>query len=283
MIKKDKKFIYKLRKKLLIQIIFGIFFVFLLGLSVINASYIKEINEALKNNSFQLGDKKTEWGIKTRVQGQQPEITKNNKILLDEVNALYIGNKTDKYIYLTFDMGYEAGYTEKILDVLKEENVKAAFFITGHYFNSASDIIKRMIEEGHIIGNHTVNHKCMTDLSDEENKQEINKLSQSIYEKFNYEVTYMRPPKGEFSKRTLELTQNLGYTTVMWSFAYTDFDDKNELENSKAIEKIINKLHNGEIMLLHGTSKTNMEILKELIQKIKQEGYEFKSLDEFKR
>ncbi|MNS96393.1 Peptidoglycan-N-acetylmuramic acid deacetylase PdaA precursor [compost metagenome] len=214
--------------------------------------------------------------------GEQPDVGALNKKLLKEVNGIYVGNKNDKSIYLTFDMGYEAGYTEKILDILKEENVKAAFFITGHYLNSASDLVKRMIDEGHIVGNHTVNHKSMPDISDEANKDELNKLNQMIYEKFGYEMYYMRPPEGEYSQRTLAIAQTLGYKTVLWSFAYLDFDDKNPPKNNDAIEKIMVNLHNGEIMLLHGTSKVNMEILKEVIEKIKSNGFEFKSLDEFK-
>ena len=123
--------------------------------------------------------------------------------------GIAIGNPDKKYVYLTFDEGYEAGYTSKILDVLKENDVKAAFFITGHYLNSASDLVKRMIDEGHIVGNHTVNHKSMPDLTDEKIKEEVMNLHQAVFEKFGYEMKYLRPPMGEYSERTLLETREI--------------------------------------------------------------------------
>ncbi len=138
-----------------------------------------------------------------------------------------------------------------------------------------------MIEEGHIVGNHTVNHKSMPDLSEEKIKKEILELHQTIYDKFNYEMKYMRPPKGEFSEKSLSVTNSLGYKTVMWSFAYEDWNEDKQPEEEKSKAKILNNLHNGEIMLLHGNSKTNTNILDSIIKEAKQMGYEFKSLDEF--
>ena len=138
-----------------------------------------------------------------------------------------------------------------------------------------------MIEEGHIVGNHTVNHKSMPDLSEEKIKKEILELHQIIYDKFNYEMKYMRPPKGEFSEKSLSVTNSLGYKTVMWSFAYEDWNEDKQAEEEKSKAKILNNLHNGEIMLLHGNSKTNTNILDSIIKEAKQMGYEFKSLDEF--
>ena len=137
-----------------------------------------------------------------------------------------------------------------------------------------------MIEEGHIVGNHTVNHKSMPDLSEEKIKKEILELHQTIYDKFNYEMKYMRPPKGEFSEKSLSVTNSLGYKTVMWSFAYEDWNEDKQPEEEKSKAKILNNLHNGEIMLLHGNSKTNTNILDSIIKEAKQMGYEFKSLDE---
>ena len=196
--------------------------------------------------------------------------------------AMAMGNNEDKNIYLTFDLGYEGGYTAKILDDLKDRNIKATFFITAHYLNTAQDLVKRMIDEGHTVGNHTVNHKSMPDLSDEEIKTELMKLNQALYEKFGYEMKYMRPPKGEFSERTLSITDSLGFKTVMWSFAYVDWNDDKQPSKEEAMKKIISNLHNGEIMLLHATSKTNSEIMGEMVDKIKEEGYEIKSLEEFR-
>lgn len=133
------------------------------------------------------------------------------------------------------------------------------------------------------LGNHTVNHKSMPELTEEKIKTEVMDLHQAIYEKFNYEMKYIRPPKGEFSKRTLEYTNSLGYQTVMWSFAYEDWNENNQPNEEKSKQKIIENLHNGEIMLLHANSKTNLNILDSVIKESKNMGYEFKSLDEFEK
>ena len=192
-----------------------------------------------------------------------------------------MGNKENKYVYITFDLGYEAGYTENILNTLKENNVNATFFITAHYVNTASDLVQRMINEGHIIGNHTVNHKSMPTLTEEQLTKEIMILHTNIYERYNYEMRYMRPPKGEYSERSLNVVTKLGYIPVMWSFAYADWDEAKQPSKQEGIDKIVKNVHNGEIMLLHATSKTNMEILDTVIKQIKEMGYEFKSLDDF--
>ena len=192
-----------------------------------------------------------------------------------------MGNKESKNIYLTFDLGYEAGYTEKILDVLKENDVKACFFITAHYFNTHSELVKRMIEEGHDVGNHTVNHKSLPEIQEEEVKKEVMNLHTAIYEAFGYEMKYIRPPKGEYSEKTLQICNELNYQTIMWSFAYDDWEENKQGREEYGKEKILNNLHNGEVMLLHGTSKDNMNILDECIKKTKEQGYEFKKLEEF--
>ena len=203
--------------------------------------------------------------------------------LIEKYNGMAMGNADSKQIYLTFDLGYEAGYTNSILDTLKENNVPATFFITAHYVNTSSDIVQRMVDEGHIVGNHTVNHKSIPSLTEEQIKEELMNLHTTVYEKFGYEMRYMRPPKGEYSERALDVTTKLGYVPVMWSFAYADWDEKAQPSREEGINKIINNLHNGEIMLLHATSKTNMEILDTVIKQVKEMGYEFKSIDEFVR
>ena len=207
---------------------------------------------------------------------------KNFDKLIDKYNGIAMGNNEDKFVYLTFDLGYEAGYTAKILDDLNQRNAKATFFITAHYLNSAPDLVKRMIDEGHIVGNHTVNHKSMPDISDDEIKTELMTLNQALYDKFGYEMKYMRPPKGEFSERTLSLTENLGFKTVMWSFAYVDWIEEKQPAREEALNKIISNLHNGEVMLLHATSKTNGEIMGDIVDNIRKEGYEIKSLEEYR-
>lgn len=235
------------------------------------------------SNGEVLSNKKIEWGIKRAENHEQPDLGNKNLELINENGNIAIGNSEDKYVYLTFDNGYEAGYTAQILDTLKENDVKAAFFITGHYLNTAQDLVERMIKEGHIVGNHTVNHRSMPDLDNNTLKEEITKLHTSVYEKFGYEMKYLRPPKGEFSQRTLYLTNSLGYTTVMWSFAYDDWDENKQGREEYAKEKIISNLHNGAVILLHANSKDNCNILNQLIKEIKTKGYEFKTLDEFKK
>ncbi len=226
-------------------------------------------------------NKKIEWGIKRNSNHEQPDLGSKNKELMEKYNGLCIGNNSQKNIYLTFDAGYEAGYTIKILDVLKEKGVSATFFITSHYLNTANEQVKRMIEEGHIIGNHTVNHKSMPEITDEEIEQEVMKLHQAVYEKYNYEMRYIRPPKGEFSERTLKKCEDLGYKTVMWSFAYCDWDENKQPTIEEGKKKIIDNFHPGEIILLHSNSKTNSEILADIIDEARNQGYEFKTLDEF--
>ena len=226
-------------------------------------------------------DKTIGWGIKRATNNMQPDVGTSNKKILEDNGGICLGKDTEKVIYLTFDEGYEAGYTENILNTLKQNDIKATFFITAHYLNTQPDLVKQMIDEGHIVGNHTVNHKSMPEIKDEEIKDEVMKLHQAVYEKFGYEMKYIRPPKGEFSERTLSLSESLGYKNVMWSFAYVDWDDNKQPSQEAALEKIISNLHNGEIMLLHATSKTNSEIMGEMIKKVKIEGYEFRSIDDF--
>lgn len=263
--------------------IYGMLAIFFTIMCIFLAN-IQTDNRIINTNAeLNLSNSKIEWGIKRGNNHEQPDLGSKNKQLIENYNGIAIGNKDKKNIYLTFDLGYEAGYTSHILDVLKENNVKATFFITAHYLNSATDLVERMINEGHIVGNHTVNHKSMPSLSEENMKEELMNLHQSIYGKFNYEMKYMRPPCGEFSEKSLDLTKRLGYTTVMWSFAYVDWEENKQPSHEDAMDKIINNLHNGEIMLLHATSKTNSEIMDDMIKKIYEEGYEIKSIEDFVR
>lgn len=220
------------------------------------SSFIDDKNKVQTTSSNNISfNKKIGWGIKRNNTHEQPDVGKENKELLDKNNGICLGNKDKKYLYLTFDEGYEAGYTSKILDTLKENKVLATFFITAHYVNTEPELVERMIKEGHIVGNHTVNHKCLPEISDEEIKKEVMQLHQAIYEKFNYEMKYIRPPKGEFSERSLQTTNSLGYKNVMWSFAYQDWNEKKQPSEEEAKKKIIENFHNGEIILLHGNSK----------------------------
>ena len=251
-----------------------------LTISIISLSLASKKQEETKQTSTNV-EKTIGWGIKRNDNHEQPDVGTENKRVLEENEGICLGNKEKNKIYLTFDNGYEAGYTEKILDILKENEVPATFFITGHYLNTQEELVKRMLEEGHLIGNHTINHKSMPSLSNEEIKKEMMGLHQAVYEKFAYEMRYMRPPKGEFNERTLQATNSLGYKTVMWSFAYADWDENKQPSEEEAKKIILSNLHNGEIMLLHATSKTNMTILQDVINEIKNAGYEFVSLDDF--
>ena len=271
---------YKNKKNSLYKVIFSILIIAMFSICTIYLSNTEGKNTAVTNSNA-LSNQKIGWGIKRNNNNEQPDVGKKNQSVLEQNNGICLGNKEKKVIYLTFDEGYEAGYTSKILEVLKQNDVKATFFITAHYLNTQEQLVKQMLEEGHIVGNHTVNHKSMPSLSDEQVNTEVMKLHQSIYEKFAYEMKYIRPPMGEYSERTLNITKSLGYKTVMWSFAYKDWDEKNQPDELKAKEMVISNLHNGEIMLLHGNSKTNTNILDSIIKEIKNKGYEIKSLDEF--
>lgn len=258
-----------------------IFIIILIIVIILLSFFIENENNAIETSSDIISNKKIEWGVKRNKEHNQPDVGKDRRKILEENNGICLGNKDEKIIYLTFDEGYEAGFTSKILEILKENEVKATFFITAHYLNTNEELVKQMIEEGHIVGNHTVNHKSMPTLTEEEIKKEVMDLHIAVYQKFEYEMKYIRPPKGEFSEKSLKNTNNLGYKTVMWSFAYEDWDENNQPNEEKAKEKILENLHNGEIMLLHGNSKTNTNILDEVIKKSKEMGYNFKSLDEF--
>lgn len=254
-----------------------IILIFSLSVVGINNASTKDTNAGTLSNT------KIGWGIKREDNHEQPDVGSKNREVLEENNGICLGNNEKKNIYLTFDEGYEAGYTPKILDTLKENNVSATFFITAHYLNTSEELVKRMIDENHIVGNHTVNHKSMPTLTEEKVKSEIMDLHKSVYEKFGYEMKYIRPPMGEFSEKTLSITSSLGYKTVMWSFAYEDWNENKQPEIQNAKDKILNNVHNGEIMLLHANSKTNTEVLDSIIKEIKNMGYEFKSLDEFEK
>ena len=241
----------------------------------------KQKEKNIKTSASTISSKKIEWGIKRNDNHEQPDLGSTNKRIIDEAKGIAMGGKDSKKVYLTFDEGYEAGYTPKILETLKNNDVKATFFITAHFVNTQPELVKQMIDEGHIVGNHTVNHKSMPTLSEEEIKKEVMDLHTVIYQKFGYDMKYIRPPKGEFSEKSIISTNNLGYKTVMWSFAYEDWNEDKQPNEESSKKKIIENLHNGEIMLLHGNSKTNTNILDSVIKEAKNMGYEFKSLDEF--
>lgn len=178
-------------------------------------------------------------------------------------------------ILLTFDQGYENGYTEQILDTLKENNVKALFFLTGDYAERNEGLVRRMINEGHMLGNHGMKHASLPSLSDAQAEEEIMSLHRFVKEKYGYEMKYFRPPCGEFSERALNICNKLGYTTLMWSFAYCDWDVNNQPDCSSSLEKVTSAAHNGAVYLLHSVSSTNAQILPQVICSLRKQGFEF--------
>lgn len=223
------------------------------------------------------------WGFRRGENNEQPTLDTKAVNVVEEFEGYAMGNKDKKCVYLTFDSGYEAGYTSSILKILKENDVTATFFITAHYLNTAGDLVLEMIKNGNDVGNHTVNHKCIANLSDEEIKNEVMKLHNAVFEKTGYEMKYFRPPKGEFSEKSLSVIKDLGYTTVMWSSAYDDWDKNKQGRTEYGKKKILDNLHNGSIILLHSTSEDNMNLLDTVIKEIKNRGYEIKSLNEFEK
>lgn len=191
-----------------------------------------------------------------------------------DLNATAI-NENEKKITLTFDQGYENGYTAKILDTLKEKKVRAVFFLVKDYAEKNPELVKRMIDEGHIIGNHSVHHYSMPTLDEKKCRSEIMDMHEYIKENFGCEMELFRPPMGEFSQYSLSVTRDCGYKTLMWSFAYADWDTNNQPQPEAALKRVTSAAHEGAIYLLHSVSKTNAEILPKAIDEIRNKGFEF--------
>ena len=221
------------------------------------------------------------WGLSFRQEGAPP-IGNAGKDQLRQYQAAYIGNTNEKVLYLTFDAGYENGCTAKILDTLKEKQVPAAFFLVGNYIQRSPDLVRRMVAEGHTVGNHTMHHYDMSKLSDKAAfSKELTDLETLYKETVGQELPkYYRPPQGIYSEENLKMAQELGYQTVFWSLAYVDWNNDAQPTREAAFAKLLPRTHNGAVVLLHSTSKTNAEILGELIDKWKAMGYRFGTLEE---
>ena len=221
------------------------------------------------------------WGILRKPNNEIPQADPGAPELLKKYGGVYLGDTSKKIIYLTFDEGYENGYTPKILDVLKENKVQAAFFITGPYLREHQDLVRRMVEEGHVVGNHTVNHLSLPSLSDRELEEEVLGLERAFKEKFGKDMKFLRPPKGEYSERTLAITNKLGYINMFWSFAYDDWY-RDKIRGPEYTYNIVMKnLHNGAVLLLHAVSKDNADALDMIIKGAREKGYEFVTFDDF--
>lgn len=221
------------------------------------------------------------WGLGFGAEGTQP----TGNVTADELkkyNAWYVGDKSKNVIYLTFDCGYENGNTEPILDALKKHNAKATFFVVGHFLESAPDIVKRMEAEGHAVGNHTYHHPDMSSISDMTSFQKEMDDVASLYQTVTGKemIKYYRPPQGKYSTKNLEMAKELGYHTFFWSLAYVDWNVDDQPTKEEAFDKLLTRIHPGAIVLLHSTSKTNGEILDELLTKWEEMGYTFAPLSE---
>lgn len=221
------------------------------------------------------------WNFKSNGGNTRP-IFVGGKQIEELKGSLYIGNENDKTVYLTFDAGYSNENVEKILDVLKSHDVKGAFFILPGIIWHSEDTVKRMADEGHLICNHSTSHNDMSKIDNiGDFKDELNGIENIFRETYGLEMAkYFRPPEGAFSVNTLNFCEELGYTPVFWSFAYADWDNNKQMSPEKAKEKILSQLHDGMVILLHPTSKTNADILDSVITEIKSRGYSFGTLDE---
>ena len=220
------------------------------------------------------------WGLSFQTAGQAPQGPASPAVL-EQYDAAYVGNPEEKVLYLTFDAGYENGCTGKILDTLKAHRVPAAFFLVGDYMERNGDLVRRMVEEGHIVGNHTMNHPDMSKLSKEAAAQEISGLEGLFREITGKELPkYYRPPQGIYSEENLKMAQELGYRTVFWSLAYVDWNNDKQPTAEYAFSKLLPRTHNGAVILLHSTSETNAGILDQLLTRWKSEGYRFGTLEE---
>lgn len=224
------------------------------------------------------------WGLSFRQEGAPP-VGNAGQDQLRQYDAAYIGNTAEKVLYLTFDAGYENGSTEKILDILKEQQVSAAFFLVGNYIEKNADLVRRMTDEGHIVGNHTMHHYDMSRLTDKASFQkELTDLENLYRETTGREMRkFYRPPQGIYSEENLAMAKELGYQTVFWSLAYVDWLNDQQPSRQEALSRLLPRIHNGAVILLHSTSRTNGEILEELLTEWKEAGYRFASLDELFR
>ena len=221
------------------------------------------------------------WGLSFQSEGSTPLGPASPQILAG-FDAVYLGDTSEKVIYLTFDAGYENGSTAKILDILKTHDVPAAFFLVGNYIQKNADLVRRMVDEGHIVGNHTMHHYDMSKLSDKDAfSKELTDLEACFREVTGKELPkYYRPPQGIYSEDNLRMAQELGYKTVFWSLAYVDWMNDDQPTKEEAFSKLLPRTHSGAVVLLHSTSATNAEILEELLTKWEDMGYRFGTLGE---
>lgn len=228
-----------------------------------------------------LSTESVSWWFVPNSEHKTPGINNNINYNIEDYGGMYVGDTSRKVLYLTMDEGYENGYTSQILDVLKANNVKCTFFVTAPYIDSNPELIKRMVNEGHSVGNHSNTHPSMPTILDSNTFNNELKVVEDKYKNLIGKdmPKLFRPPMGHYSEQSLQYTKNLGYKSVFWSFAYADWDTNNQPEAEFAKEKILGGTHNGAILLLHAVSKTNTEILDSVIKQAKAEGYSFELIE----
>lgn len=223
----------------------------------------------------------TNWGLSFQKEGEAP-VGNASAEYLKQFDSYYVGDTNQKTIYLTFDCGFENGNTAAILDALKKHDAKACFFVVGNYLETAPDLVQRMVEEGHLVGNHTYHHPDMSKIGDMASfQQEIGAVEEKFRQITGQDMPkYYRPPQGKFNESNLKMAQELGYQTIFWSLAYVDWYTDKQPTHEEAYQKLLPRIHPGAIVLLHVTSQTNGEIMDELLTKWEEQGYTFGTLDQ---
>lgn len=268
----ERAYVRKKRREILMSCVFLL--ALLVGASALGQ--LTQITEVLPTSGGA-----DNWGLSFPQPGQTPQGNADADYLAD-YNAYYVGDTGEKVIYLTFDAGFENGNTEAILNALKKHNAPATFFLVGSYVRDHGDLVQRMVAEGHTVGNHTNTHPDMSAISDMESfANELRAVEESYTELMGTVMPkFYRPPQGKYSEANLAQAKELGYTTVFWSLAYVDWYENDQPTHEEAFEKLLGRIHPGAIVLLHSTSKTNAEILDELLTRWEDMGYTFKPLAE---
>ncbi len=248
--------------------------------AILLASGIVTLAAAGRGGALIASGEITNWGLSFQKEGEPPVGNASTEYLAG-YGGIYCAPTEEKKLYLTFDAGFENGNTEPILDALKKHGVKAVFFLVGNYFETQPELVKRMVEEGHTVGNHTYSHPDMSKIADRASFQNELEKNAELYRKLigRKMPKLYRPPQGKFCESNLKMAQELGYTTVFWSLAYVDWYENDQPTREEAFSKLLPRVHPGAVVLLHSTSKTNGEILDELLTKWEEAGYTFGDLE----
>lgn len=273
----------KIRLKNVVPTLLFLGAMFLLGRAAAEIHEEAEETAGQAINSPEVVSESENWGLGFRKKaGEKP--TGNASVAeMKKYNAYYMAEGEEKVLYLTFDCGYENGNTEPILDALKKHNAPATFFVVGHFLETAPEIAKRMVEDGHTVGNHTYHHYDVSKISDKVSfEKEMKDVAELFHEMTGAELAmYYRPPQGKYSVENLQMAKDMGYSTFFWSLAYVDWNTDKQPSHEEAMKKLTTRVHPGAIVLLHSTSKTNGEILDELLTKWEEMGYTFRPLSDF--